>query len=105
MTIDLLAQPLRLPCGAVLPNRICKAAMTEGIADPRLRATEEHVRLYRTWAQGGAGLLISGNVMIDRRVLERPAPANPTRFGSATSGSLQPRWSCRRRSAGLDQRL
>lgn len=67
-----LAQPLRLPCGATLPNRICKSAMTEGIADAQLRATERHVRLYRAWSEGGAGLLITGNVMIDRRVLERP---------------------------------
>jgi 2,4-dienoyl-CoA reductase-like NADH-dependent reductase (Old Yellow Enzyme family) len=67
-----LAQALRLPCGATLPNRICKAAMTEGIADPQLRATERHVRLYRAWSEGGAGLLITGNVQIDRRVLERP---------------------------------
>jgi len=37
-----------------------------------LRATDAMVRLYRAWAEGGAGLLISGNVMIDRRVLERP---------------------------------
>jgi 2,4-dienoyl-CoA reductase-like NADH-dependent reductase (Old Yellow Enzyme family) len=68
-----LSQPLRLPCGVVLPNRIAKAAMTEGLADARLRATERHVRLYRRWSQGGAGLLLTGNVMIDRRVLERPA--------------------------------
>lgn len=67
-----LAQALRLPCGATLPNRICKAAMTEGIADPQLRANERHVRLYRAWSEGGAGLLITGNVQIDRRVLERP---------------------------------
>ena len=46
--------------------------MTEGIADSRLRATERHVTLYRRWAEGGAGLLLTGNVMIDRRVLERP---------------------------------
>ena len=81
-TTNLLAQPLRLPCGATLPNRICKAAMTEGIADAQLRATERHVRLYRAWAEGGAGLLVTGNVMIDRRVLERPGnvaidPATP----------------------------
>ncbi len=69
---SLLSQPLRLPCGATLPNRIAKAAMTEGIADARLRATPRHERLYRAWAEGGAGLLLSGNVMIDRRVLERP---------------------------------
>ncbi|MEW6168215.1 MAG: NADH:flavin oxidoreductase/NADH oxidase family protein [Pseudomonadota bacterium] len=69
---DLLSQPLPLPCGAVLPNRLCKAAMTEGLADAWLRATERHVRLYRRWSEGGAGLLLTGNVMIDRRVLERP---------------------------------
>ena len=70
--MDLLAQPLRLPCGAVLSNRLCKAAMTEGLADAQLRATERHVRLYRAWSEGGAGLLITGNVMIDRHVIERP---------------------------------
>jgi 2,4-dienoyl-CoA reductase-like NADH-dependent reductase (Old Yellow Enzyme family) len=69
---DLLAQPFRLPCGATLPNRLCKAAMTESIADPWLRATERHVTLYRRWSEGGSGLLLTGNVQIDRRVLERP---------------------------------
>ncbi|HEY0913326.1 MAG TPA: NADH:flavin oxidoreductase/NADH oxidase family protein [Solimonas sp.] len=68
----LLAQPFKLPCGVTLPNRICKAAMTEGLADPLLRATPRHATLYRRWSEGGAGLLITGNVMIDRRVLERP---------------------------------
>jgi 2,4-dienoyl-CoA reductase-like NADH-dependent reductase (Old Yellow Enzyme family) len=69
---DLLATPLALPCGAVLPNRLCKAAMTEGLADERLRATARHVRLYRAWSEGGAGLLVTGNVQVDRRDLERP---------------------------------
>lgn len=68
----LLAQPFKLPCGATLPNRLCKAAMTEGLADPQLRATTRHDTLYRRWSEGGAGLLITGNVMIDKRVLERP---------------------------------
>ncbi|MGH8456169.1 MAG: NADH:flavin oxidoreductase/NADH oxidase family protein [Stenotrophobium sp.] len=70
---SILAQPFQLPCGATLPNRLCKAAMTEGLADELLRPTERHNTLYRQWSEGGAGLLISGNVMIDRRVLERPA--------------------------------
>ena len=69
---DLLAQPLKLPCGATLPNRLCKAAMTEGLADPQLRATDRLANLYRRWSEGGAGLLLTGNVQIDRRVLERP---------------------------------
>lgn len=67
-----LGEPLTLPCGAVLANRICKAAMTEGLADPMNRATERHETLYRRWAEGGAGLLLTGNVQVDRRYLERP---------------------------------
>jgi len=64
--------PLALPCGATLPNRLAKAAMTEGVADEHLRATDRHASLYRLWSEGGAGLLITGNVQVDRRVLERP---------------------------------
>jgi len=67
-----IADPLTLPCGAVLPNRLAKAAMTEGLADPQGRATAELARLYGLWADGGAGLLISGNAQIDRNHLERP---------------------------------
>lgn len=67
-----LASPLTLPCGAVLKNRLAKAAMTEGLADPHNRATEGHARLYRRWAEGGAGMLLTGNVQVDRRYLERP---------------------------------
>jgi 2,4-dienoyl-CoA reductase-like NADH-dependent reductase (Old Yellow Enzyme family) len=68
----MLNTSLLLPCGATLNNRLCKAAMTEGLADEHLRATDRHVRLYRQWSDGGAGLLLTGNVMIDRNVLERP---------------------------------
>ena len=68
-----ISQPLRLPCGATLSNRIAKAALTEGLADPASNnATERHCRLYRRWSEGGAGLLITGNVQVDRRFLERP---------------------------------
>jgi 2,4-dienoyl-CoA reductase-like NADH-dependent reductase (Old Yellow Enzyme family) len=56
----------------VLPNRLCKAAMTEGLADSLLRATPRHETLYRTWSTGGAGLLVTGNVQVDRTDLERP---------------------------------
>lgn len=69
---NLLAQPLKLPCGAVLSNRIAKAAMTEGLADEYHCATDRHERLYRGWSQGGAGLLLTGNVQVDRSHLERP---------------------------------
>lgn len=67
-----IGDSLILPCGAVLPNRLAKAAMTEGLADPQGRATADLERLYGLWADGGAGLLITGNVQIDRDHLERP---------------------------------
>jgi 2,4-dienoyl-CoA reductase-like NADH-dependent reductase (Old Yellow Enzyme family) len=66
-----LQQPLTLPCGQVIPNRIIKGAMTEGIADKHDNATQKHQTLYRTWSKGQTGVLISGNIMVDRRYLER----------------------------------
>lgn len=70
--MSLLSAPLKLPCGAILPNRIAKAAMTEGMATPDGRPTPELDRLYGLWSDGGAGLLIGGNLVIDRDHLERP---------------------------------
>jgi 2,4-dienoyl-CoA reductase-like NADH-dependent reductase (Old Yellow Enzyme family) len=67
-----LATPLTLAGGVTLANRLAKSAMTEGLADPMNRATQAHVRLYRRWADGGAGLLLTGNIQVSRRHLERP---------------------------------
>ncbi|OWQ96699.1 NADH:flavin oxidoreductase/NADH oxidase family protein [Sphingopyxis witflariensis] len=67
-----LTEPLTLPCGAILPNRIAKAAMTEGMATPDGRPTAALERLYGLWSDGGAGLLIGGNLVIDHDHLERP---------------------------------
>jgi 2,4-dienoyl-CoA reductase-like NADH-dependent reductase (Old Yellow Enzyme family) len=67
-----LSKPLTLPCGAVLPNRIAKGAMTEGLADLANRATPELAALYRIWGEGGSGMLLTGNVQVDGRYLERP---------------------------------
>jgi 2,4-dienoyl-CoA reductase-like NADH-dependent reductase (Old Yellow Enzyme family) len=72
MTFSALADPLELPCGGILPNRIAKAAMTEGLATPDGVPTEELEQLYGIWAQGGAGMLLSGNIQVDRDHLERP---------------------------------
>jgi 2,4-dienoyl-CoA reductase-like NADH-dependent reductase (Old Yellow Enzyme family) len=67
-----LAEQLQLPCGAILPNRIAKAAMTEGLADIHGRPTAELEKLYGLWSDGGAGLYLSGNIQIDADHLERP---------------------------------
>jgi len=67
-----LAAPLTLPCGAVLPNRLAKAAMSEQLGDRANRPTERLDALYARWGAGGCGLVITGNVMVDRRHVGEP---------------------------------
>jgi 2,4-dienoyl-CoA reductase-like NADH-dependent reductase (Old Yellow Enzyme family) len=99
---NLLEKPLPLPNGVSLKNRIAKAAMTEGLADEYNRATERHVTLYRRWAEGGSGMLLTGNVMVDRRYLERPG--NVVIDGPQTDEQLDRlrRWAGAAREAGAD---
>lgn len=72
MTHHLLNQSLTLPNGTVLRNRLAKAAMSETLATYDNRPTPELVQLYRRWASSGLGLILTGNVMIDRRALGEP---------------------------------
>lgn len=62
--------PLTLPCGTIIKNRLCKAAMTERLCGRTGIPNNKLTHLYRRWADTGAGLLITGNVMIDRNHLE-----------------------------------
>lgn len=71
-TVALLAQPLKLPNGSVIRNRILKSAMSEALANPSGAPTPELVRLYQAWADGGVGLCVTGNVMVDRRAVGEP---------------------------------
>lgn len=65
-------QSLQLPNGTRLPNRIGKSAMEENLAALDQGPSDELLRLYQAWAEGGTGLLISGNVMVDRRGMTGP---------------------------------
>jgi 2,4-dienoyl-CoA reductase-like NADH-dependent reductase (Old Yellow Enzyme family) len=61
--------PLPLPNGSTLKNRLAKSAMSERLAARDGAPNDGHTRLYRRWAQGGAALLITGNVMVDARAI------------------------------------
>lgn len=69
---NLLNQPLYLPNGSALRNRLAKAAMSETLGTYHNHPTVKLVELYRRWSASGIGLLITGNVMIDRRALGEP---------------------------------
>ncbi|WP_394822477.1 NADH:flavin oxidoreductase/NADH oxidase family protein [Pendulispora albinea] len=72
---DSLKRALRLPCGVTISNRIAKSAMSEQLADRYGSPTRELEQLYAAWARGGAGLLVTGNVMVDGRALVEPRNA------------------------------
>ncbi|MFF9585583.1 NADH:flavin oxidoreductase/NADH oxidase family protein [Streptomyces achromogenes] len=72
MTSELFS-PLSLRSGQVLRNRIAKAAMEENLAGGGQVPGEELFTLYRRWAAGGTGLLITGNVMVHAEALTGPA--------------------------------
>jgi 2,4-dienoyl-CoA reductase-like NADH-dependent reductase (Old Yellow Enzyme family) len=67
-----LQQVLTLPNGAVLKNRLVKSAMSEALGTRSGAPTPELTRLYQAWADGGIGLCVTGNVMIDRRAMGEP---------------------------------
>lgn len=67
-----LFSPLSLPSGGVIPNRLAKAAMEENMSDRDHAPSEALIRLYEAWAKGGSGLILTGNVMVDRRAMTGP---------------------------------
>lgn len=68
-----LSQPLTLPCGLTLPDRLIKAALAEQMADcQKLPTPAQFSRTYGAWADGGWGMIMTGNVHVDERFLGDP---------------------------------
>ncbi|ULJ61760.1 NADH:flavin oxidoreductase/NADH oxidase family protein [Wielerella bovis] len=59
----MLFQSFTFPNGTTAKNRFFKSAMEEQLAIDN-QPTQALVNLYRTWAMGGAGVLVTGNVMV-----------------------------------------
>src|ERR1700756_4492911 len=72
MSTELFTE-LVLRSGGTLENRIAKAAREEGMAGGSQLPDERLISLYRRWSAGGAGLLITGNVMVHAEALTGPA--------------------------------
>jgi 2,4-dienoyl-CoA reductase-like NADH-dependent reductase (Old Yellow Enzyme family) len=96
-----LYSPLVLRSGGRLRNRIAKAAMEEGMAGSSQLPDERLISLYRRWGAGGAGLLITGNVMVHAEALTGPggvvlddrAPLDPfTRWAEAGKAGGASMW-------------
>ncbi|WP_283397305.1 hypothetical protein [Wielerella bovis] len=59
----MLFKPFTFPNGTTAKNRFFKSAMEEQLAIDN-QPTQALVNLYCTWAKGGAGVLVTGNVMV-----------------------------------------
>lgn len=67
-----LSTPFTLKNGVVIKNRLFKSAMSEQLGTRAHNPTKGLATLYKTWAEGGLGLSITGNIMIDRSALGEP---------------------------------
>ncbi|CDR44782.1 hypothetical protein NBRC10512_005880 [Rhodotorula toruloides] len=85
--IAAIAQPAQLPCGLTLSNRLVKAAMEEMLSNGDGLPSELDEALYEIWAEGGYGMLISGNVQVSPKHLGTPldiyVPSSPSPSTSA----------------------
>ncbi len=68
----ILGQPLELPCGVQLKNRIIKSAMSDSLGDGVGNPTEAQLRLYERWAEGGVALSLIGEVQGSPHFPEKP---------------------------------
>ena len=66
MSESVLKESFTLSNGIVIENRIVKSALSEGIAESNGRPSEALFNLYTKWGKGGAGILMSGNTMVDK---------------------------------------
>lgn len=72
MQTNPLFDPLTLPCGVTLKNRLAKSAMSDSLGDGCGNPTPAQIRLYERWAEGGLALSIIGEVQGDPHAAEKP---------------------------------
>jgi len=68
----ILFEPLKLPCGVTLKNRIAKSAMSDSLGDGTGHPSAEQNRLYQRWAEGGLAVSIIGEVQGNAGYAEKP---------------------------------
>ncbi|ARU57437.1 NADH oxidase [Oleiphilus messinensis] len=56
----------------MIKNRTFKSAMSEQLGNKQHNPTDGLTNLYKLWAEGGIGIMMSGNIMIDRTALGEP---------------------------------
>ncbi|KAI0302385.1 hypothetical protein B0F90DRAFT_1925132 [Multifurca ochricompacta] len=94
-----ILQPVTLPSGQVIPNRLVKVAMYEHMASlfggP---PNANHLALYSLWSQGGWGMIVTGNVQVSRdhltlgrdMIIPQTVDSDTLRCYEALAGTMRP---------------
>ncbi|KAL4918134.1 hypothetical protein BDW62DRAFT_181891 [Aspergillus aurantiobrunneus] len=90
-----LGDSVKLPCDLVFPNRLAKAAMAELLAGFQNAPTPSLLSVYKEWAKGNWGAVLTGNVQVDINHLGTPFdPALSGEYtGIENNKDLVERWS------------
>lgn len=67
-----IGSQFEFPSGKRVANRLFKSAMSEQLGLPDHNPGEGLANVYRQWSEGGCGILISGNIMVDRQHIGEP---------------------------------
>ncbi|MDD9894146.1 MAG: NADH:flavin oxidoreductase/NADH oxidase family protein [Gammaproteobacteria bacterium] len=71
-TATTIADGFTLKNGRTVQNRFMKSAMSEQLGNDDHNPDQRLVNVYGQWSKGGCGLLVSGNIMVDRNHLGEP---------------------------------
>ncbi|MEY2950000.1 MAG: hypothetical protein RLZZ248_1201, partial [Bacteroidota bacterium] len=54
-----ISEPFSLPNASTIKNRLVKSAMSEAMGTAEGAPSDRLIHLYKTWSEGGTGLLIT----------------------------------------------
>ncbi|KAH6672364.1 NADH:flavin oxidoreductase/NADH oxidase-like protein [Halenospora varia] len=88
----LLSEELALPCGLRFPNRLAKGAMAEGLVPKTHNPDESFLIAYKEWAEGGWGMVLTGNVQVSDIYLGQPGDPQVPRSPSPKVREMWKEW-------------
>ncbi len=92
-----LQSELQLPNGSILKNRLAKSALSENLGTKNHAPSETLINLYKRWSKSEAGLIITGNVMIDSKALGEP---NNVLIEDRSNMDLLKKWAATMKDSG-----
>ncbi|KAB8293091.1 hypothetical protein EYC80_007450 [Monilinia laxa] len=95
-----LSQDITLPCGLSVPNRLCKGAMAEAMSATHV-PDEKFLKAYGNWADGGWGMILTGNVQVSSKYLGGPNDIANTSQPTESTKAIWKSWAATCQRSGI----